>query len=126
MIPGPSEPEPEVLSTLSLPILPHYGEKWKAVYDGTAAKFQKIFKTDNDVIIVPVPGQLAVEMAVANLVPRGQEAFVCVNGYFSEMIVSMVEYWGGKPVVVRSGLGKPVKPEQVEEAIGRTMSDPCG
>ena len=126
MVPGPSEPEPEVLTTLALPILPHYGEKWKQVYDDTTAKLQKIFKTENDVIIVPVPGQLAVEMAVANLVPKGQEAFVCVNGYFSEMIVSMVEYWGGKPVVVRSGPGKPVKPEQVEEAIERTKSDPSG
>ena len=126
MVPGPSEPEPEVLTTLALPILPHYGEKWKQVYDDTTAKLQKIFKTENDVIIVPVPGQLAVEMAVANLVPRGQEAFVCVNGYFSEMIVSMVEYWGGKPIVVRSGPGKPVKPEQVEEAIERTKSDPSG
>jgi alanine-glyoxylate transaminase/serine-glyoxylate transaminase/serine-pyruvate transaminase len=125
MVPGPSEPEPEVLTTLSLPILPHYGEKWKQVYEDATAKLQKIFKTENDVIIVPVPGQLAVEMAVANLVPRGQEAFVCVNGYFSEMIVSMVEYWGGKPVVIRSGLGKAVTPEQVEEAIGK-KGDPSG
>ena len=125
MVPGPSEPEPEVLTTLALPILPHYGEKWKQVYEDTTAKLKKIFKTDNDVIIVPVPGQLAVEMAVANLVPRGQEAFVCVNGYFSEMIVSMVEYWGGKAVVIRSPLGKAVTPEQVQGAIEK-KGDPSG
>lgn len=125
MVPGPSEPEPEVLTTLALPILPHYGEKWKEVYDDTTEKLQKIFKTDNDVILVPVPGQLAVEMAVANFVPKGQEAFVCVNGYFSEMIVSMVEYWGGKPVVIKSPLGKAVTPEQVEEAIEK-RGDPSG
>ncbi len=124
MVPGPSEPEPEVLTTLALPILPHYGEEWKEVYNDTTAKLQKIFKTSNDVIIVPVPGQLVVEMAVANLVPRGQEAFVCVNGYFSEMIVSMIEYWGGKPVVIRSGLGEAVTPDQIEEAVEK--KDPSG
>jgi aspartate aminotransferase-like enzyme len=118
MIPGPSEPEPEVLGALSLPILPHYGKKWKDVYEDTLSKLQKIFRTSNDVIIVPIPGQLAVEMAVANLVPKGQGAFVCVNGLFSEMIVTMIKYWGGKPIVIKSRkLGSAVSVDEVKEAI---------
>ena len=124
MIPGPAEPDPEVLAALAMPILPHYGEKWKEVYDDTTAKLQRIFKTSNDVIIVPVPGQLAVEMAVANLVPKGETAFVCVNGHFSEMIVSMIRYWGGKPVVIRSALGRAVTPAQVAEVLEN--NDPSG
>jgi alanine-glyoxylate transaminase / serine-glyoxylate transaminase / serine-pyruvate transaminase len=119
MIPGPSEPEPEVLSALALPILPHYGAKWRKVYDDTTSNLQKIFKTKNEVIIVPVPGQVAVEMAVANLVPKGKTAFVCVNGYFSEMIADIVRYWGGKLVVIRSKPGSPVSAEKVEAALGR-------
>jgi aspartate aminotransferase-like enzyme len=119
MIPGPSEPEPEVLSALSLPILPHYGKEWKAVYDDTTSKLQKIFKTKSDVIIVPVPGQLAVEMAVANLVPKGQKAFICVNGHFSEMLVEMVRYWGGKPVIIHGKLGSPITADSVEAVLRR-------
>jgi aspartate aminotransferase-like enzyme len=125
MIPGPSEPEPEVLSVLSLPILPHYGDKWKAVYDDTTSKLQKVFRTKNDVIIVPIPGQLAVEMAVANLVAPGQEAFVCANGLFTEMIVTMIKYWGGKPIPIRSDAGSAVTPEQVAEALDG-HKDPAG
>ena len=56
-------------------------------------------------------------MAVANLVCRGEEAFVCVNGPFSEMIVDMVRYHGGKPVEIRSGLGSAVTGAQVAEAL---------
>ena len=108
MTPGPSEPEPQVLAAMALPILPHYGKLWKPVYDDTCAKLKKVFKTNGDVVIVPVPGQLTVEMAVANFVTKGQEAFVCVNGHFSHMIVDMVEYWGGKPVVIEKPWGKPV------------------
>src|SRR2546426_7523337 len=89
MIPGPSMPEPEVLSSLSLPTLPHYGAAWKEVHEGTKAKLQTIFRTSNEVVILPAPGQAAVEMAVANFVMRGEPAFVCLNGYFSEIIIEM-------------------------------------
>jgi alanine-glyoxylate transaminase/serine-glyoxylate transaminase/serine-pyruvate transaminase len=117
MIPGPSEPEPEVLSALALPVLPHYGEEWKRIYDETTSKLQKVFRTTNGVIIVPIPGQLAVEMAVANLVPKGQEAYVCVNGSFSKAIVEMIRYLGGKPIEITSKLGSAATAEQVAKVV---------
>jgi alanine-glyoxylate transaminase / serine-glyoxylate transaminase / serine-pyruvate transaminase len=117
MIPGPSEPEPEVLAELSLPILPHYGAKWLAVYNETTAMMQKVFKTKNEVLVIPVPGQLAVEMAAVNLVSRGEEAFVCSNGLFSTSIIDSVKAIGGKPVPIVSELGRGPTLDQVKEAI---------
>jgi aspartate aminotransferase-like enzyme len=117
MIPGPSEPEPEVLSTLTLPILPHYGDRWIEVYNDTTSKLQKIFRTKNEVIIVPIPGHLAVEMAVANLVTRGEEAYVCSNGQFSEDIVATVKQLGGKPVEIKSKWGTAITGAQVAEVL---------
>jgi aspartate aminotransferase-like enzyme len=127
MIPGPSEPEAEVLSVLSLPIMPHYGEKWGAFYKETTSKFQKIFRTKNEVILVPIPGQLAVEMSVANLVMKGQEAFVCTNGgLFPDMISTMIEFWGGKPVPIRAkSLNTAVTASEVKEALD-SSKDPAG
>jgi alanine-glyoxylate transaminase/serine-glyoxylate transaminase/serine-pyruvate transaminase len=106
MIPGPSEPEPEVLAELSLPILPHYGDRWMTIYGETLSMLQKVFGTENAVMIIPVPGQLAVEMAAMNLVAKGQESFVCVDGIFSEAIVDSINAVGGKATVIRSELGK--------------------
>src|SRR5215467_1398931 len=117
MTPGPSEPEPEVLSAMALPILPHYGRTWKGVYEDTTSNLKKIFKTTGDVIVVPVPGQLVVEMAVANFVAEGQEAFVCVNGYFSNMIVDMVKFWGGTPVKIVAEWGKPVTSKEASAIL---------
>ena len=105
------------MSALALPILPHYGKQWKEIYDDTSNKLKKVFKTTGDVIIVPVPGQLAVEMSVANLVTKGQEAFVCVNGFFSRMIAEMVEYWGGVPVEISKPWGKAVTAEDVKKVL---------
>ncbi len=125
MIPGPSEPEPEVLAELSLPILPHYGDKWMSLYNETTSMLQKVFGTRNEVLIVPIPGQLAVEMAALNLVTRGDEALVCVNGVFSEAIVDSVSAVGGRAVVVQSELGRGPTLEQVKSAVDG-IKDPTG
>ena len=120
MIPGPSDPEPEVLAVLSLPILPHYGEEWMSVYTETTAMLQKVFETKNEVLIVPIPGQLAVEMAALNLVARGDQAFVCVDGVFSGAIAKSVEAIGGKAVVIDSEFGSGPTLEQVKAAVDGT------
>ncbi len=81
MIPGPSQPDPEVLRALAEPVLPHYGAEWKSIYDDTTSKLKDVFGTKkNDVVLMPVPGQVAVETSVVNLVGRGGTGFVCVNG----------------------------------------------
>jgi alanine-glyoxylate transaminase/serine-glyoxylate transaminase/serine-pyruvate transaminase len=117
MIPGPSEPEPEVLAELSLPILPHYGPAWMSAYKETTEMLQKVFGTKNEVIIVPIPGQLAVEMAAVNLVAKGEEAFVCVNGLFSNSIVEAINAIGGKAVAIQSNLGTGPTLDQVKSAL---------
>jgi alanine-glyoxylate transaminase / serine-glyoxylate transaminase / serine-pyruvate transaminase len=119
MIPGPSEPEPEALATLSMPIMPHYGTKWGEFYYATLAKLQKIFKTKNDVMLVPGPGQLAVEMAAENIARKGEEAYVCSNGYFGEMMEEIVGSHGVKPILVKSELGKAITLDQVKQALER-------
>jgi alanine-glyoxylate transaminase/serine-glyoxylate transaminase/serine-pyruvate transaminase len=125
MIPGPSDPEPEVLAELSLPILPHYGDKWMSAYTETTTMMQKVFKTKNEVIILPIPGQLAVEMAAVNLVSAGEEAVVCVNGLFSQSIVDAINVTGGKPLEVRAEPGDGHTLEMVKSVVDG-MRDPAG
>lgn len=125
MIPGPSDPEPEVLAELSLPVLAHYGDKWMKVYQDSLSMLQKVFKTKNEIIIVPTPGHLAVEMAVANLVEKGQDVFICVNGFFSDTIVGMAKALGSNPVVISSPLGRGPTLEEVKATI-EARGDPTG
>lgn len=125
MIPGPSDPEPEVLAELSLPILPHYGDKWMSAYTETTTMMQKVFRTKNEVLIVPVPGQLAVEMAAINLVNRGEEAVICVNGLFSQSIVDAINIIGGRPVEVRAEPGNGHTLEMVKSVVDG-LRDPAG
>ncbi len=127
MIPGPSQPDPEVLKALSEPVLPHYGAKWKGIYEDTTSKLKSVFGTSkSEVILMPVPGQVAVETSVVNLVGRGGTGFVCVNGVFSGMIPQMMKAIGAKPVVIRSKLGSGPTPEDVAAALDAAGKDVAG
>jgi len=126
MIPGPTQPDPEVLKALAEPVLPHYGASWKSVYDDTTAKLRKVFGTKNDVLLMPVPGQVAVETSVVNLVGRGGTGFVCVNGVFSGMIPQMIKAVGGKAVEIRSKLGSGPTAEEVAAVLDGSGRDVAG
>jgi alanine-glyoxylate transaminase/serine-glyoxylate transaminase/serine-pyruvate transaminase len=117
MIPGPSQPDPEVLASLSLPVTAHYGSEWAELYHETITKLQKVFRTQNEVILLPCPGQLAVEMAVSNLIEKGGEAFVCSNGFFSELISDIITHHGGKPVKIEAEYGHAVTAENVRSVV---------
>jgi len=126
MIPGPTQPDTRVLKALSRPVLPHYGAGWKEIYDDTTTMLKRVFGTKNDVLLMPVPGQVAVETSVVNLVGRGGTGFACVNGVFSGMIPKMIKAIGGNPVVISSKLGAGPTAEKVSEALDSAGKDVAG
>src|SRR5712692_11288867 len=127
MIPGPTQPDPEVLKALAEPVLPHYGAQWKSIYEETTSKLRRVFgTTKSEVVLMPVPGQVAVEMSVVNLVGRGGTGFVCENGVFSGMIPKMIRAIGGKPVLIRSKLGFGATADDVESVLDDSGRDAAG
>lgn len=120
MIPGPSEPDPEVLASLTLPVMAHYGSRWAEIYADTLRKLQQVFRTRNEVILLPSPGQAAVEMAIASLTREGDEAFVCANGYFSEIICDTLDFYGVKPILIKAKYGSAVSGEEVKRVVQST------
>lgn len=126
MIPGPSQPDPRVLESLARPVLPHYGSEWKSIYDDTTSRLKRVFGTREDVVLMPVPGQVAVETSVVNLVGRGGTGFVCVNGVFSGMIPKMIKAIGAKAVSIRSRLGSGPTPDEVAAALDGSGRDVSG
>src|SRR5438105_6866656 len=127
MIPGPTQPDPGVLKALAEPVLPHYGAEWKSVYEETTTKLRGVFgTTKRDVVLMPVPGQVAVETAVVNLVGRGGTGFVCSNGVFSGMIPKMIRAIGGRPVQIRSKLGSGATADEVASVLDDSGRDLAG
>jgi len=119
MIPGPSEVYPEILATLSKPVMPHYGSQWGETYLKICDDLKKIFKTKGDVMIQVGSGTSAMEMAVANLIEPGDKVINIINGYFGELFETLIKTYGGKPISIRTQFGEAVRPDEVRKVARR-------
>jgi len=117
MIPGPSEVDPRVLATLSQPILPHYGTDWREEYAAALEDLKKIFKTKDQVIMFPGPGNGAVELVGLNIIEPGDKIANVVNGWFGEILSEVIRTYGGEPVEIKAEYGCAVTPADVEAVL---------
>lgn len=115
MLPGPSEPYPEVLEKLQSRVLPHYGPDWEKAFGMVREDLKKVFQTKGEIILYPGSGEAATHMAVANVIKPGDKVIVLTNGFFGEYINMAVEAFGGRPVTVRESFGKAIDPESVRK-----------
>jgi aspartate aminotransferase-like enzyme len=119
MIPGPSEVDPRVLATLPVPVIPHYGADWAEAYDRTLENLKKIFKTKEQVIIFPGPGNGANELVALNVIEPGDKVLNVVNGMFGETLSDVIRVYGGRPVETRAEYGQVVSAAEVERTLDR-------
>lgn len=118
MLPGPSE-APEKVIKASTTLLPHYGKEWKRVYEETVELSKKVFDTDEDVILFPVPGSAAIEAAIANFVLPEEKIIIVVNGFFGERASEIARQLGCKVVPVEADYGDIAPPEKLEETLDK-------
>ena len=119
MIPGPSEVDPRVLAMLSQPILPHYGSVWGEAYATVLEDLKKIFKTNEQVIIFPGPGNGAVELVAMNIIEPGDKIANVVNGWFGEILSEVIRTYGGEPIEINADYGRAVTTADVETVLDR-------
>jgi len=117
MVPGPSEPDPRVLATLPAPILPHYGPDWGEAYRKTLEELKKIFKTREQVIIFPGPGNGAVELVAMNVIAPGDKVINIVNGWFGEILSDIIGTYGGQPINIETEYGVAITGADVERKL---------
>jgi len=119
MVPGPSEVDPQVLAILAAPVLPHYGVEWGQVYQETLEQLARIFRTRQQVIILPGPGNFALELMAMNVIEPGDRVVNLLNGWFGEVIGEIIEVYGGRAINVKAKPGDIVTSEEVESVLDR-------
>src|ERR1700752_2835487 len=117
MTPGPSSVDPRVYRALSAPIVGHLDPWFKTCMDETQALMRQVFQTENRVTMpLSASGSGAIEAAVFNALEEGDEAVVCVNGYFSERMYEVALRTPARITKVEAPLGRAVDPEDVRKA----------
>jgi alanine-glyoxylate transaminase/serine-glyoxylate transaminase/serine-pyruvate transaminase len=81
-LPGPTECDPRVLSELSKPILPHYGDEWLSIYDEIIRRLQRVYQTKNTVFVIPSSGSGAIDAVFTSL--GAKTGLILSNGTFGQ------------------------------------------
>jgi len=115
--PGPSNPDPRVLAASAKRLVGHLDPWFKTCMDETQVLMRQVFQTENRVTMpLSASGSGGIEAAVFNTLEEGDEAIVCVNGYFSGRMYETAIRTPAKITKVEAPLGRPVDPEDVRKA----------
>ena len=118
MTPGPSSVDPRVYRALAAPIVGHLDPWFKTCMDETQALMRKVFQTENRITMpLSASGSGGIEAAVVNTLEEGDEAVVCVNGYFSDRMYETALRTPAKVIKVEAPMGKAVDPDDVRKAV---------
>lgn len=120
MGPGPSEVDPEVLKSLSLPPLGHLDPALLAIMQEIEEMLRGVFGTRNRLTLaLSGTGTAGMEAALTNTVQPGDAVVVGVMGYFGERMCQIVERLGGRLTQVDAEWGTPLDPQMMRDAILR-------
>lgn len=119
-IPGPIDLEPEVLSFMSAPLIAHYGHEWVELYNETVALLKEVWQTkEASVFLMPGPGSVGMEAAIASLSGDTHKILVLTNGFFGDRWVTIARAYSSRVLVLEGEWGRAFDPDAVEQALKR-------
>jgi len=114
MTPGPSSIDPRVYRALAAPVVGHIDPWFKTCMDETQILMRQVFQTENRVTMpLSASGSGGIEASVLNTLEEGDEAIICVNGWFSERMYEIALRSPAKVTKVEAPYGTTVDPEDV-------------
>ena len=114
-VPGPVDVAPEVLATLTKPVLPHRSKEYEAIFQRAAKKCEDLFYTKYRVFIGTHSGSGMQETGIRNLAQK--DVLACVNGAFSERWYDVAVSNGKQTDRLEAEWGKPIDPASLREAL---------
>jgi alanine-glyoxylate transaminase / serine-glyoxylate transaminase / serine-pyruvate transaminase len=118
MTPGPSSIDPRVYRALAAPIVGHLDPWFKSCMDETQELLRQVFQTENRITMpLSASGSGGIEAAVVNTLEEGDQAVVCVNGYFSDRMYETALRTAAKVTKVEAPMGRAVDPDDVRKAV---------
>jgi aspartate aminotransferase-like enzyme len=117
MLPGPTNVPARVMNAMLSPIINHRSDAFRSLYRSIVDKTQRVFQTNNDIILLTASGTGAVEASVVNLVKKGDNIIIPVNGEFGGRLADLIDNWGGKSIRINSKFGENPPLEQISEAF---------
>lgn len=117
MLPGPTNVPNRVINAMLTPMINHRSDDFRKLYKDIISKTQKVFETENDIVVLTTSGTGAVETSVVNLIKKDDVVIIPVNGEFSTRLADLIDNYGGKTIRINSSYGKNPPIEKIQEAF---------
>ncbi len=117
LTPGPSSMDPRVYRALATPLVGHMDPWFKGCMEDTQVLMRQIFQTENRITMpLSASGSGGIEASLVNTLEEGDEAIICVNGWFSDRMAEIALRTPAKVTRVEAPYGTTVDPEEVRKA----------
>jgi alanine-glyoxylate transaminase / serine-glyoxylate transaminase / serine-pyruvate transaminase len=116
LTPGPSSMDPRVYRALATPLVGHVDPWFRGCMEDTQVLMRQIFQTENRITMpLSASGSGGIEASVVNVLEEGDEAIVCVNGWFSDRMAEIAGRTAATVTRVEAPYGTVVDPEEVRK-----------
>lgn len=117
LTPGPTPLPPQVMETMSRPIIHHRTPQFQAILKEAAEGLKYVFQTKNDVFILSSSGTGAMEAAVANLLSCQDTTLVIQGGKFGERWTELCQAYAANVEIINVEWGKAVNPIDIDKKL---------
>jgi alanine-glyoxylate transaminase/serine-glyoxylate transaminase/serine-pyruvate transaminase len=118
LTPGPTVVDPRVYRAMSTPLVGHM-DPWfnEVLIPDVQELLRDVFQTRNRTTFpISASGSGGIEASVVNPLEPGDDAVICVNGWFSQRMAEIAERTGANVIRVECPYGRAVDPEDVRHA----------
>ena len=120
-LPGPTEVHPDVLASLTKPMIPHRGRSMTDLLSGMSGPLQELFRTEGRPVVGTCAATAFMEMAVRSGVRH--RVLSLVSGAFGRRFAALAQACGRDVITLEVPLGGTVEPDMLHDALKRSDVD---
>ncbi len=117
MIPGPVQPEEDVLDMMGEPVAAHYGPQWTQFYNETTDLLKPVFGTQGDVFLINGSGTAGIDACIGSALSRGEKILVGTNGFFGDRTLWIAQAYNLEAIPVQAEWGQPLASQAFADAL---------
>ena len=117
MIPGPIQPEDDVLRAMGSPVQPHYGPEWIRIHNDTLEMLRRVYGTSGDTFVLVGSGSSALDACLGSALSTGEQIVIGVNGWFGERLTAIAQSYGLEVIPVSAPWGDTLDPADFDLAF---------
>ncbi len=115
--PGPVPVPDRVRLAMAQPIVHHRAADFRPIFETCRRGLQRVFQTEQPVLVFASTGTGAMEAAVANFLSAGDRALVVRGGKFGERWAEICQAFGVETTCIDVEWGQAVDPARVQAAL---------